>query len=818
MGVFRYFIKLREDKSPKPNRDGKWWRITREEAESWDNVGGVLADDIVVVDFDKEKEAEAFLNLAKKEGLKTLAVKTDRGIHFYFKHVKKDGLKSGSHLLNCIGLEEDLKVGDKSCYAMVKRQGVWRERLYGDENNLEEIPFYLHSAKHLTGGEGSPLFLLKEGEGRNSNLSAFKLTLNSKGLNTNQINTCLDLINSYILAEPLEEKELENLKRDESESEVFKESFGKAKSENFTEEKKREDRTSIYEFLAKKLVEKYHFKQEITQAKENFFYIYKDGFYKLFINDDEFLRLAFKEAEAEGLKISKAELDYKIKPLITYYAPAFEKSEIEGREVKYLALGNKMLKFNLRAERAEGLVEFVENTPEIFCTAKIDVNLNPKADTREVERFFNDISNGDKDIKRLLLQMVGYCLLPVNFFHKSFVLIGSGGNGKSTLLGLISALFNQRNISNVSLFDLENNRFATANLKDKLINMCDDLEFNIFDNPKNLKNITSGDTISAEFKRMTAFSFRPFCKLIFTANEAPLFREQTEGLRSRLIFIPFNKTFKKNGNTQDFNFLSRLTTKENLEALLFLGIHALCDLLKEGQFNECRASQKLKGESLNEADPVRNFCIEWELEKGLSLEGVGVVDLYRQYTSYCLKNGIRRIESRISFTRRVKNLYLGLDTKRVFEKNIKTTKFYFTGEINYLADFTEEEEEGREKEEEEAEKNEEDMREEEKKSEKKERGRLVKMDVLERQEKRREELREEAEEFFKSYIEERGLQKVEEFEYFKMIINCFVNKNEGKTGVDKTITTGFLIDYLNRNGVLQKNEKTGERVWLLPSA
>lgn len=58
----------------------------------------------------------------------------------------------------------------------------------------------------------------------------------------------------------------------------------------------------------------------------------------------------------------------------------------------------------------------------------------------------------------VLLEYIGMCMT-VGILHQQFVILyGEGGNGKSTLLSLITNLLGATNVSNVSLEDLSNDK------------------------------------------------------------------------------------------------------------------------------------------------------------------------------------------------------------------------------------------------------------------------------------------------------------------------------------------------------------------------
>ena len=73
--------------------------------------------------------------------------------------------------------------------------------------------------------------------------------------------------------------------------------------------------------------------------------------------------------------------------------------------------------------------------------------------------------------------------------------IGKGDNGKSVLLNLIESFLGAENVSHVSLKDMNEDRFAKAELFGKMANICGDLESHKILDISAFKQLSSGDTL-----------------------------------------------------------------------------------------------------------------------------------------------------------------------------------------------------------------------------------------------------------------------------------------------------------------------------------
>ena len=57
-----------------------------------------------------------------------------------------------------------------------------------------------------------------------------------------------------------------------------------------------------------------------------------------------------------------------------------------------------------------------------------------------------------------------------------------------------------------------------------------------------LKDLTGGGKVTANFMRQNSIDFEPICKLMVLANDAPKLGSVDEAIRRRLILMPFTRT------------------------------------------------------------------------------------------------------------------------------------------------------------------------------------------------------------------------------------------------------------------------------------
>ncbi len=108
-------------------------------------------------------------------------------------------------------------------------------------------------------------------------------------------------------------------------------------------------------------------------------------------------------------------------------------------------------------------LQILGHTPEWLSLIKFPVNYKKETTCPRILKFLSEIARPE-DIP-VLQEWIGYNLWTSGYqAQKAMLLVGDGGNGKSTFIGILEALIGRQNRSAVSLHELEDNRFAKADL------------------------------------------------------------------------------------------------------------------------------------------------------------------------------------------------------------------------------------------------------------------------------------------------------------------------------------------------------------------
>lgn len=245
--------------------------------------------------------------------------------------------------------------------------------------------------------------------------------------------------------------------------------------------------------------------------------------------------------------------------------------------------------------------------PTYLSTIQVPVAYDGAATCPLWSQFLTDIL--PDDLQRLLQEWVGYCLIPDTRQQKALLLLGSGANGKSTALGILVQLLGSANVSSVTLQALCDNRFAAAELVDKLANVFADLPATEIKATSMFKAIVGGDEIPAERKYKDLFKFRPFARLIYSANRPPAVTAQDADSIAywrRWHVVPFGNSVPE--TKQDKNLPAKLAA--NLPGILNWALVGLRRLQERGYFDPPLAAQDALAGYRSRSDSVVAFIEE----------------------------------------------------------------------------------------------------------------------------------------------------------------------------------------------------------------
>ena len=196
--------------------------------------------------------------------------------------------------------------------------------------------------------------------------------------------------------------------------------------------------------------------------------------------------------------------------------------------------------------------KLLEHSPGYRFTWSMPREHNPLAtDWTNIETFLNTVTNGNDDIKNLLICFCNAVLKGRSDLQKFLHLTGPGGTGKGTFTRLLTDLIGQNNTHTSTLEDWCGNRFEAANAYQKRLVAFPDEDKKVGSLGR-FKSLTGEDFLRAEEKGQKAFQFK-FEGMVVLSSNFPIFAgDSSSGLTRRTILVPFTHV-PKPGDRRNLN-------------------------------------------------------------------------------------------------------------------------------------------------------------------------------------------------------------------------------------------------------------------------
>lgn len=578
--------------------------------------GGQCLDGVIDVSFDDVDLFDQILNICERLNIVTYSIYSPHGGHTYWHYDKK--LKDGHDLILACGVKADIH--GKGTYIPLKVDGEERKEVYSDITVIPELPDWLLPAK-----TGQDLWQMKEGDGRNDALSKHAFALGKIKLTEDQIKAIYDIINNYILKDPMPGDEIDTILRPET--------FQKISSNMFFDE----DGKFMTNAFARYIIQE---QNTIYTNGQLCIYDPEKGFY------DPNIRL-IKHTMIQLFENIKMSTRNEIYDYLTIEAPQKEQSSR-----RYILFKNGV--YDLETK------QLLPHSPEYVISNIIPWDYNPNAYSELVDKTLDKLACHDKEIRTLLEECIGYTFYRDSKLGKCFVFTGEKNNGKSTFIFMLNNLLGDDNYSSVDITNLAR-ELDIASLANKLANIKDDIADNYMDglNVSLFKQVATGNRCRGKFLYNDPFDFYPYATLIFSANSIPRIKDPTGAVTKRMVIIPFNAVFTKEDPDFDPFINEKLCAPECMEYLVKIGVDALLNVIMRNGFSNCNAANKEMEIYKVNNDSVLSFILEFGSE---NIENQMISSVYSAYELHCANNGLKPT-TQIMMSKKIKTA-LGYDVKR----------------------------------------------------------------------------------------------------------------------------------------------------------
>ncbi len=296
--------------------------------------------------------------------------------------------------------------------------------------------------------------------------------------------------------------------------------------------------------------------------------------------------------------------------------------------------------------------KLVPHTPRLLSTVQLCCEYDPSAKAPTWNRFKEDYCKNedgvlDEEMLRLDRMKAGIILSSIYGYRLkgAFVQYSVEGNtGKSVDCEILTYLLGQENTANVSFQDMSNDRWATGRCWGKRLVVVGDQGKESIKDSSTFKELTGGDSVSAELKGLQHFMYKFRGVILVSCNHLPVFEDDKgDHMSERLNFIHSRNVIEE----KDRDIYLRDKLERETSGILNWALEGLKDFIGNGnKLCKCKSSAALMDEYRKRYDTFYAFvttCCDVTKDK---TEYVKKADFEDEYEQYCIANDLTAISKR----------------------------------------------------------------------------------------------------------------------------------------------------------------------------
>lgn len=243
-----------------------------------------------------------------------------------------------------------------------------------------------------------------------------------------------------------------------------------------------------------------------------------------------------------------------------------------------------------------------------------------------------------------LQEFIGYCLIPSNKGQRMMVIKGNGGEGKSQIGAVLSAIFGT-NMKDGSIGKISENRFARADLEHILLCVDDDMRMEALRQTNYVKSIvTAQGKMDLERKGKQSYQGWMFARLLaFSNGDLQALYDRSDGFyRRQLVLTTKEKPARR---VDDPDLAEKM--KAEVEGIFLWAFEGLQRLAANNfKFTESQRTRDNREAVKRDNNNVFDFL---ESEGYIRLKAdctISSKDLYEIYRMWCEENNLTPLKRR----------------------------------------------------------------------------------------------------------------------------------------------------------------------------
>jgi len=351
--------------------------------------------------------------------------------------------------------------------------------------------------------------------------------------------------------------------------------------------------------------------------------------------------------------------------------------------------------------------ELEDHTSEVKTFVQIPHNYNPKAEAPKFNEFLETMITDAEDpewMKNILLEYMGYCLIPSNKYGKALILCSKEGSTlKTPYISILVHAIGEDSCTSVPLYQLGNpdDKFSRAALIDKLLCFYNDLPQDTIKSRGYVNTLISDPWMHFERKGVNPSMQKNKIRFIFSTQKLPYVKNLDKPFCKRWIIVDCNhklptkpevgdlkddhitpyteeevnawkppinpRTGKMEQVIKGWEFDNIINKEEEMEGVIKMAVNALKNLTDRNFFigaNEVSVYERW----LMETDIIYRFV------KKCCIEGPEFMqkqsDLFEKFLDYCDFEGEMWNGKQASFTKGLRNMGHFVRQQHIFDHDI----------------------------------------------------------------------------------------------------------------------------------------------------
>ncbi len=283
-------------------------------------------------------------------------------------------------------------------------------------------------------------------------------------------------------------------------------------------------------------------------------------------------------------------------------------------------------------------------SPNLVFTSKSKTSFVPNAQNPiiqqpdgtpwDIHSWLCELFDGDMEKVNLIFQCLGAALRPHQKWRKALFMYSRGGaSGKGCILSLVKALCGENSCASIPINEMDDH-FGLSPILDKspTVIIGDENDCGTYiDSAGKFKSLCTSDTLSIERKYKGKVTVTPTLFIMQAFNDRPRFKDKTDALARRIIFLDFPHCYQAEGTEKSYiknDFLCRSDVLEYLLKYLLMDVPNYYDI----------EIPKACEYSLEEFKRSNNFVLDFaqEIIPRITWDIMPISNgLYPLYKAYC---------------------------------------------------------------------------------------------------------------------------------------------------------------------------------------